>query len=434
VGIPLAIFSAGGVVALRAGMAAPFVLAGVVGVLEPIQVGARYLGVVAYAWMGGNDMGVVVPTFWPMRRIATAIAIIGIVGWVWRFPSWRSRARGAVCAIVVGSLGWVLVPLGDYWGIALIELKKSDRWMQLHSMKTGPRRIEFSNAHRVDRASIGQWGGFGGFTRAFGCGPDSLGDVVCWNVEGREPMAGPFLREVRAQETAVGWNVVCQIDVARRVHCYDSWDEHGVPELPPAVSLAACGPRVCVETTGPVVVCWRDSQERLKSGGPAPDETWRLRIPDTTGGLRAMALGFDWGAICALTAAGTTLCWSNDQIWHHLGGPPIEVEELKNAVALSASFDNLCAIMPGGRVLCRDRRGRTIDPAPAVTDAIQIAMADDHGCIRTKSGRVHCWGDDDWGQTKTSDIADASWIAVTVGETCVVHEGVVDCRGRASRW
>ncbi len=132
---------------------------------------------------------------------------------------------------------------------------------------------------------------------------------------------------------------------------------------------------------------------------------------------------------CAVRRDGTVWCWgrnSQGQLGNGLTAldrspTPTQVirangTPITSIVAVRAGYCHTCALDSGKGVLCwgcgsigelgdGTQQGRAL-AAPVldatltqpITDVVEITVGHNHSCVRTTSGVVHCWGDNQHGQ------------------------------------
>lgn len=155
---------------------------------------------------------------------------------------------------------------------------------------------------------------------------------------------------------------------------------------------------------------------------------------------------------CALLADQTVECWGNNR-FGQLGNnsttdslTPVAVVGLSGVVAIDAGRDFTCALRSDGTVACwgsnlRDALGIdsvfAFHPAPvtlaALSDVVQIATGDEHGCARLANGELRCWGAGGSGRlgnggntdaplpVAVNGIADAAVVAAGRETTCAIR-------------
>ena len=209
------------------------------------------------------------------------------------------------------------------------------------------------------------------------CAAHRDGDVTCW-----------------------GDNSLSQLgDGTRR----PSYSPQPVPGLSDAVTVAAGNNISCAVHRDGDVTCW---------GWPYTTEDGTTVLRRLSGPAAFTSVSIGWGYICATTVAGYVYCWPHG--WtpaqaHRIAG-------LADVVAVSAGFDNVCALHRDGDVSCVGRNdageigdGSTTDRdrpvrLAGITDAVAVSAAvgnpavNPHACALHSDGSASCWGSNGSGQ------------------------------------
>jgi alpha-tubulin suppressor-like RCC1 family protein len=238
----------------------------------------------------------------------------------------------------------------------------------------------------------------------FGCAHTAAGAVVCWgdNAHGQLGDASGGARALPdepvegidgATDVAVGEGFACAALDDGAVRCWGSRDLPGaertesLPDLAPAVALAAAGTNVCSRSAAGVVRC--------------------VEAVAVQGALRAAA---------------------------------VRVPALANATQLAAGATHRCAVTEQGTVMCAgdNSHGQLGDPSGAPhddgwlvgTSGVEVAVGDAHSCLRARDGEVMCWGYDLNGQTgdrERRDRAAPAWVAQLEGALQIAAAGYQTC-------
>ncbi len=125
--------------------------------------------------------------------------------------------------------------------------------------------------------------------------------------------------------------------------------------------------------------------------------------------------------VCALTAAGRTVCWGRD--YQGSATPPGVVFN-----TISAGLDYGCGVNEIGQVQCwgENRSGRTTPPQTAY---VSVSAGAFHVCGIELGGEVSCWGESEGGRL---GVPQATFRSISAGNahTCgVTTDGGVACWG-----
>jgi len=172
----------------------------------------------------------------------------------------------------------------------------------------------------------------------------------------------------------------------------------------------------------------------------------RLRCGD--GCCEATAISAGWKHTCAITSAGSLVCWGADD-WGQISDvvtlgvfpPTVAGPRLapfgEGVTAVAAGQLHTCAVV-GGVVRCVgwNDDGQAPDAVPGLADVVALAAGQRHSCALTAGGAVTCWGHPDQrggndGTPRFTPIASgAIRIAAGRDHTCaVMGSGEVRCWG-----
>lgn len=254
---------------------------------------------------------------------------------------------------------------------------------------------------------------------SYGCARLGDGSVRCWGTDAGDlglgtpvPPGPPPHTEapmpvlgLGGVQSLSGFGHLCASLADRSVRCWADYDggngdprDSGsrvpvvVPEFAGALQLADGGDHSCARLATQVK-CWRDiSPGRVPKG--------KVRAPAYVVNVRnvaSIAAGHYGG--CALLNDGGVSCWGQSPFLSsadRVNARPVAA--LRGAVALALSNGLGCALMAGGKVLCRNEAEAALAPVVGLDGAVEIAVGSDHGCARTQDARVFCWGHNDKGQ------------------------------------
>ncbi|UJR85429.1 Hypothetical protein I5071_75090 [Sandaracinus amylolyticus] len=120
---------------------------------------------------------------------------------------------------------------------------------------------------------------------------------------------------------------------------------------------------------------------------------------------------------CARIGDGRVACWGADESGQLGNGAAsasttaVLIDGITDAIDLAAGARHACAVRSTGEVLCwgdNDRRQLGLSgsggdqPSPVavrgLTSVVQVALGDEHSCVRRDDGTIACWGRNDRGQ------------------------------------
>jgi alpha-tubulin suppressor-like RCC1 family protein len=286
-------------------------------------------------------------------------------------------------------------------------------------------------------------------------GPESCGGYPC------SPRPISVTEITQATQVATGHNHSCARLLTGNVDCWGE-DNRGQLGLSPNTVVEACG-----------------------QGEPC--STTPLQVPGITNAAQVAAGDLH---SCALLSTGQVDCWGYSTLGQ-LGdgttsGPecggvcraaPAPVTGIANATQIAAGDHDACAVLSTGHVACwgSNRSGQlgagssagpescggdpcstTPVEVSAVTTATQVATSADHSCALLSTGRVTCWGANQFGQlgdgtttgpdtcrdgvpcrtipVQVSGITDAVQVATGGGWTCaLLSSGQIDCWGNSGQ-
>lgn len=156
--------------------------------------------------------------------------------------------------------------------------------------------------------------------------------------------------------------------------------------------------------------------------------------------VRAVSAG--WRHSCALLTNGTVRCWGYNSSGRLGNGGttdsalPVAVGGLTNVAAISAGAHEVCAIRSGGGAAYCWGRGYGTTPVPVAgtngavaVSASRLYFVPHHACALLAGGKVHCWGDNDYGKLGDGTITGAQAISVGYDQSCALVSGTVRCWG-----
>ena len=222
------------------------------------------------------------------------------------------------------------------------------------------------------------------------------GDALCWGENGTG-MLGDGTTEDRRMPVAVAGLAGRVTDVQA------AWDHS------------------CAVTTGGAVLCWGHNGDGELGDGTFESRRKPVVVSGLSSGYRQVVLGFDSG--CALSSVGGVRCWGyngNGQLGdgtRNTRFDPVEVSGLSSGVrSISAGWDHTCAVTTAGGVLCwgqndhgelgdgtRTDRVRPIGVVGLSSGVAAVSAGFDQTCALLDDGAVRCWG-----QNATGEVGDGT--------------------------
>ncbi|MCE3003786.1 MAG: hypothetical protein LW860_13965 [Xanthomonadaceae bacterium] len=191
----------------------------------------------------------------------------------------------------------------------------------------------------------------------------------------------------------------------------------GLPSL--AIAGSAGTGHTCALSGSGRVDCWGDNYYGQLGDGTRESRTTPAAVQGLTSGVRALASGDNH--TCAVTDAGSVLCWGSNTSGQG-GQPPNNVSNLllvpmqvaslsAGNVAIAAGDSSTCALSGDGKLMCwgNNTAGELGDgtfngrwsPAPVLglpASASGVSARTRQFCAVLVDGRVFCWGGNQFGQ------------------------------------
>ncbi len=103
-------------------------------------------------------------------------------------------------------------------------------------------------------------------------------------------------------------------------------------------------------------------------------------------------------------AGGEVWCWddtgrSDTTLLAHPLARPRWPSPCSAIALLDGAFDRFCGVTTDGAVWCwDDRRSEPPSQVAGLTDAVAVAVGEEHACAQVRDGGIWCWGANDHGQ------------------------------------
>jgi len=307
------------------------------------------------------------------------------------------------------------------------------------------------------------------------------GAVQCWGSSWRDTEQktdDPGPRTVdglgKAVDISASKDRTCAALEDGTVHCWGKLRKlETVAGIADATQVSVGDRHACARHARGVVTCWGAGNRGQIGRGLLVDD--KPQAPGRVSGLDGVEeVAATTNATCARLTDGSVRCWGNNTLGElgqgyfseggakSASGTPSVVALPRSATRLQGSGDTFCAKLADGSTACWGKNLGLAEPktsAPkgtgavlGVTDAVQLAVTAKHACVRTKAGKVVCWGsnedgqmgDGTWGSgnvrpepVENPVLAGASEVWVAAGVTCGrMPDTRVVCvgGGRAMRW
>lgn len=277
-----------------------------------------------------------------------------------------------------------------------------------------------------------------------------------------------------------GTTHTCAIKEGGEVYCFgnnshgqagqpeedDGFHSVAVPTLvagldQPVVAVALGTWHTCALLSDGSTRCWGWNNDGELGVPSLPDGGYAT--PVTPVGLESgvVALAAGEQISCALRSTGELLCWGDCRGWGECGPNTLEKVEVPTAVeglpdgvsdvVMGANYT--CVLIDSGEVYCMGGGGASIHaddegevefpvvPHPVEglpDDIVELSGGEDHACVMTGAGAIHCWGGMSKGQLGTAPVARAFVVpgleedvidfGATNREICGLKEdGVLSC-------
>jgi alpha-tubulin suppressor-like RCC1 family protein len=289
----------------------------------------------------------------------------------------------------------------------------------------------------------------------FACAVISGGEVECW---GRND-AGDL-----GDGTATGPEHCPQPSFLKEDNC--SRVPVRVSGITDATAVVAGVGFACALLKTHSIDCWGWGKDGELGAGHFERSLTAVEVSGITNAV-AIAAGED--DACAVLSTHIVKCWGSNGSGALGDGKthaeqegsdvPVEVSGITSAVAITAADSDACAVLESGEVKCWGRNGsgdlgdgktraeQEYSDVPVTVSGITTASAVtanlEHVCALLKTGKVECWGDDEFGDlgdgksferspipVAVSGITTATGLAAGYFDTCaVLSSGGVDCWG-----
>ncbi len=205
---------------------------------------------------------------------------------------------------------------------------------------------------------------------------------------------------------AAGYFHACALLSSGAVYCWGDGDfgdlgngattESNVPVLAlegGATAIAAGFDDTCAILSGGDLKCWGLNNVGQLGIGTNIDEDVPTQVAGLTSGTQQVSLGEDIGCAIADTPVATALCWGDSDGYGELG---------------DGSFDDQRPVP--GLVF-----GLQTPPTGGLSGPSQISAGGHHACVVLVTGKVDCWGRNNYGAVGDGTILDRAIPTPTIG-------------------
>nr|AIF25460.1 RCC1 domain-containing protein [uncultured marine group II/III euryarchaeote SAT1000_51_D10] len=233
-----------------------------------------------------------------------------------------------------------------------------------------------------------------------------------------------------------------------------------------AVTVSAGEGFTCAILDNSSLKCWGDNQYGQLGIGTGSDDTNHYYTPqlvDLDSNSSAVAVALGSGHACVILDDGSLKCWGqNSHSQVGLGAPfddvnqdspqTVLLEVGRSAVALTAGYDNSCAILDNASLACWGDNeygqlgpsstvpGYSRIPSPTHVDlgsnsALAVSNAGLHTCVAIDNGSLNCLGYNQYGQlglgnyTPSGGIDTPQWVNLGTGRHVDLSERDIDGDG-----
>ncbi len=223
---------------------------------------------------------------------------------------------------------------------------------------------------------------------------DGLGDSNTGIDRSATPVDALNLSNVATVSAGNGYT--CAVTQPGAAYCWGTRKVGGYSNTPVAVTGLSSG--VIALSSGEDHACFLSSTGAVNCWGLSSGSNLKT-VTGLTGALVSITAGRGPDEGCALTATGSVQCWDDRNSQRKAKDVGIS-----GASAISSSSSHTCAIVANGGAKCWGGNSSnaigdglpSVKPLPVpfalATNASQMSIRRDGGCIINKAGGVQCWG------------------------------------------
>jgi RHS repeat-associated protein len=284
----------------------------------------------------------------------------------------------------------------------------------------------------ISGGSIECWGrnGDGDLGDGTQTGPEKCGAEAC----SRTPVRVSGITNATAVVGGVGF--ACALLETHHIECWGFGEDgelgngHFETSLTPvevsgitnAVAIAAGEVEACAVLSDHTVKCWGSNGSGALGDGKTQEEQKSSNVPVAVSGItNAVGVTAANEYVCAVLESGEARCWGRNrsgdlgdgktQKEQESSDVPVAVSGTTTATSLTANLNHTCALLKSGKVECWGDdefgdlgNGHSFEPSATpvavsgISTATQLASGYWHTCAVLSSGGVACWGDNLFGE------------------------------------
>ena len=205
-----------------------------------------------------------------------------------------------------------------------------------------------------------------------------------------------------------------------------------------ATAISAGGSHACALHQTGSISCWGSNRFGQLGDGTGGNEGDMSSVPVAVVGISdAIAVSASDYDSCALHQTGTISCWSYG--WPDASLIPVEIDGIDDAIAVSVGSKRSCALHQNGTISCWSSSSVPVK-VQGIDDATAVSAGDYDSCALRQNGTISCWSPTAGSVPEEIDgISDATAVdagssGTPGGNACALHQtGTISCWGPTYR-